>query len=115
MQTLSISDFFMVQRRKIQNLEKGGPAHKSKLEILTYKLLKTVCDVVWDMHLLKTSIIVTKTPWTTLKSLSHKYIDPLLVTQLRERMFKPVKELLVQDLWRGLKQFLYALFGRLEL
>jgi len=34
------------------------------------KLLKEICNVLWAMHLLKTSIFVTKTPLTTLKSLS---------------------------------------------
>jgi hypothetical protein len=42
--------------------------------VLTCRFFKTVCDMIWDMNLLKTSILVTKTPLTTLKCLSRKYI-----------------------------------------
>ena len=39
-----------------------------------YELLRIVCGMVWDINLLRTSILVTKTPWTTLRCLSRKYV-----------------------------------------
>jgi hypothetical protein len=42
--------------------------------VLHYELLRIVCGMIWDMYLLKTSILVTKTPWTTLRCLYRKYV-----------------------------------------
>lgn len=86
--------------------------------VLTCKFFKTVCDMVWDMNLLRTSILVTKTPLTTLKCLSRKYIGPkhpilALISDVIERTFRAVKEI-ATDLFMGSKQFVYALIGRLD-
>jgi hypothetical protein len=77
--------------------------------ILRYELSKTVCDMIWDVHLLKTSIIITKTPWTTLNSLSRKYIGSKhnghgFTSNAKEKMFEAVKDI-KEDLLRALKQF----------
>jgi len=42
---------------------------------LNRELLKSTINVLWTMHLLKTSIFVTKTPLTTFKSLSKAAIN----------------------------------------
>ena len=39
------------------------------------KILKSVCNTLWMMHLLKTSILITKTPLTTLKSMSKAVMN----------------------------------------
>jgi|GEM_PF-2164723 hypothetical protein len=77
--------------------------------VLRYELSKTVCGMIWDVHLLKTSIVVTKTPWTTLNSLSRKYIGSKrngrgYASSVKERMFIAVKNI-KEDLLRTLKQF----------
>jgi len=36
---------------------------------LCNRILRNVCDTLWMMHLLKTSLLITKTPLTTLKCL----------------------------------------------
>jgi hypothetical protein len=86
--------------------------------VLTCRFFKTVCDMVWDMNLLRTSILVTKTPLTTLKCLSRKYTGlkrpiPALISDLKERTFSAIKET-ATDLFKGSKQFVYALIGRLD-
>jgi hypothetical protein len=86
--------------------------------VLTCRFFKAVCDMVWDMNLLRTSILVTKTPLTTLKCLSRKYIGlkhpiPALISDLKERTFRAIKET-ATDLFKGSKQFVYALIGRLD-
>ena len=97
--------------------QRGNSLHELNL-VLKYKLLKTVCHIVWDAHLLKTSVLVTKTPLTTLKCLSRKYIGRrhpsyALITNVEKKMLKGVKGI-TTDLFLGTKQFIYALIGRLE-
>lgn len=77
--------------------------------VLRYELSKIVCGMIWDMHLLKTSILVTKTPWTTLKCLSRMYIGRKGISNAsasneKERMLGAVKDI-KEDLFRALKQF----------
>ena len=78
--------------------------------VLRYELSKTMCGMIWDMHLLKTSILVTKTPWTTLKCLSHMYIgrkrtsSHASASNVKESMLGAVKDI-KEDLFRALKQF----------
>jgi hypothetical protein len=65
--------------------------------------------MIWDVHLLKTSILVTKTPWTTLNCLSRKYIgrkrtSHASVSRVRESTFGSVTKI-KEDLLRALKQF----------
>jgi len=78
--------------------------------VLRYELSKIVCGMIWDVHLLKTSILVTKTPWTTLNCLSHMYIGSnrtshVSTGNMKERMFGAVKGF-EEDLIRALKQFI---------
>jgi hypothetical protein len=77
--------------------------------VLQCKLLKIVSNMVWDMHLLRTSILVTKTPLTTLKCLTREYvgrkhISNALINGVKERMTRAVKEI-KDDMLQGLKQF----------
>jgi len=51
-----------------------GKATYGLISALPHEVRRIVCGMVWDIHLLRTSILVTKTPLTTLKCLSHKYI-----------------------------------------
>jgi hypothetical protein len=97
--------------------QRGNSLHEPSL-VLKYKLLKTVCHMVWDVHLLKTSVLVTKTPLTTLKCLSRKYIGRkhpsyALINSVEERMLRAVKDI-TTDLFMGTKQFVCALIGRLD-
>jgi len=61
--------------------------------LLRFKLLKSICEALWGICLLKTSILVTKTPLTTLKSLSHNYFDPALMCNLKSRILKGIHEI----------------------
>ena len=75
--------------------------------------------MAWDIHLLNTSILVTKTPLTTISCLLHKYAgrkhtSQSLISDVKDRMLRVVREI-VDDLFLGLKQFLNVLIGRLEL
>lgn len=77
--------------------------------VLRYELLRIVCGMIWDMNLLKTSILVTKTPWTTLRCLSRNYVgrkraSHASVSKVKERMFGAVKNI-KENLFRALKQF----------
>ncbi len=36
---------------------------------LRKKILKKVCNILWMIHLLKTSLLITRTPLTTFKSI----------------------------------------------
>jgi hypothetical protein len=77
--------------------------------VLRYELSKTVCGMIWDAHLLKTSILVTRTPWTTLNSLSRKYIRSkhtghVSASDAKERTFGAVTDV-KEALFRALKRF----------
>jgi hypothetical protein len=41
------------------------------------KILRSVCNVLWMLHLLKISILVTKTPLTTLKCMPKAIISQI--------------------------------------
>jgi hypothetical protein len=78
--------------------------------VLRYELLRIVCGMIWDMNLFKTSILVTKTPWTTLRCLSRKYVGRkrtslASVSNVKERMLGAVKGI-KENLFRALKQFI---------
>lgn len=51
------------------------------LEVFSMKvgnaIIKNVCNALWMTHLFKTSILVTKTPLTTLKSIAKAVINKL--------------------------------------
>ena len=77
--------------------------------VLRYELSKIVCGLIWDVHLLKTSILVTKTPWTTLNCLSRTFIGSkrtshASASKMRESMFEAVKDI-KEDLLRALRLF----------
>jgi len=76
---------------------------------LRYELSKAVSGLIWDVQLLKTSILVTKTPLTTLNCLSHKYIGHYHTGEVfssisKKRMFRALKHFEVV-LLRALKRF----------
>lgn len=78
--------------------------------VLRCELLRIVCGMIWDMHLFKTSILVTKTPLTTLRCLSRNYVGRkhtslASVSKVKERMLGAVKGI-KEDLFRALKQFI---------
>ena len=78
--------------------------------VLRYELSKIVCGLIWDVHLLKTSILVTKTPWTTLNCLSRTYIgrrrtSHASASNVKENMLGAIKDI-KEDLLRALKQFI---------
>jgi hypothetical protein len=67
---------------KIKHIKKRKTADElATLEVLSMKvgnvILKNVCNALWMTHLFKTSILVTKTPLTTLKSISKAVINKL--------------------------------------
>jgi len=77
--------------------------------VLRYELLRIVCEMIWDLNLLKTSILVTKTPWTTLKCLSRKHVgrkraSHASVSNVKERMLGAAKDIKENSL-RALIQF----------
>ena len=77
--------------------------------VLRYELSKIVCGMIWDVHLFKTSILVTKTPWTTLNCISRMHIGRMhnnhaSDSNVKERMHVAVKGI-KEDLFRTLKQF----------
>ena len=77
MQT-KIVPFFMVQNAKLQAKLLKSVRFRSQYGlslVVQCKLLKIICEVVWDAYLLETSLLVTKTPLTTLKCLGRKYIE----------------------------------------
>ncbi len=92
---------------ELWNRRKSKTANELAL-VLRYELSKTVCGMIWDVQLLKTSILVTRTPWTTINSLSHKYIRSkhtghVSARDAKERMsgaVKDVKEFVLQALKR---------------
>jgi len=67
---------------KIRETEKKHSSKQSVvMEVLGMKLrnriLKNVCNALWMLHLLKTSLLITKTPLTTLKCLPKAMFSQL--------------------------------------
>ncbi|MBX5328654.1 hypothetical protein HM003_04795 [Candidatus Bathyarchaeota archaeon A05DMB-5] len=67
---------------KIKQMEKKKTIDEiALLEVFSMKvgnvILKNVCSALWMTHLFKTSISVTKTPLTTLKSIAKAVINKL--------------------------------------
>jgi len=67
---------------KIRKAANEGPLDKSAVvEIYRIKvcgkILRTVSDVLWMLHLLKISIVVTRTPLTTLKCMPKAILSQI--------------------------------------
>lgn len=67
---------------KIKQMKKKKTTDElATLEVFSMKvgnaILKNVCNALWMTHLFKTSILVTKTPLTTLKSIAKAVINKL--------------------------------------
>jgi hypothetical protein len=64
---------------KMREMNKEKSPELSTAEVFTMslrgKMLKSVCVALWMMHLLKTSILVTKTPLTTLKCMPRAILN----------------------------------------
>ncbi|MGQ9624272.1 MAG: hypothetical protein ACUVT9_02760 [Candidatus Bathycorpusculaceae bacterium] len=63
-----------VLKMKIKEKEKKKPKNElTTVEFLSLKLynnvLESICAALWAFHLLKTSLVITKTPLTTFKSI----------------------------------------------
>jgi hypothetical protein len=94
---------------KLRNRRRGKTAYELNL-VIRYELSKIVCGMIWNVHLLKTSIFVTKTPWTTLNCLSRGYIgrnrsNHVPSQDAKGRMLRAVKAIQA-DLLRASKQFI---------
>jgi len=70
------------------------------------RVLKSACNFLWGLHLLKTSVFVTETPLTTLKSLlkpmmheGEKAVDTVFSFLLYP--YEPKLEAYHQNLWRN--------------
>jgi len=79
MQTNQIIQLLRTQETKLRTeinktQEKTSKNTLTALKLLSmqsgYKLLTNTRNTLWTMHLLKTSVSVTRTPLTTIKSLS---------------------------------------------
>jgi hypothetical protein len=82
---------------RLRKQQRGKPIHELS-SLLHRKLLKIVCSVVWDIRLMKTSILVTKTPLTTLKCLSRNYIglspvNSIFIHNVNARMHTAAKHI----------------------
>jgi hypothetical protein len=56
--------------REMRLLTKRMTAKREKLSLRTkfnYSLSENICNALWILHLLKTSVLVTRTPLTTFK------------------------------------------------
>jgi hypothetical protein len=104
MQTTSILNFLRAQKIKLQTEARKAESQKSPNKLnsvkkwgiqFRFKLLKSIHEALWVMHLLKTSILVTRTPFTTLKSLSRSYFNfnPASISNLKERTFRTINEI----------------------
>jgi len=100
MQT-KIAYLFMGKNTRLQarlrKQQRGKPIHELS-SLLHRKLLKIVCSVVWDIRLMKTSILITKTPLTTLKCLSRNYIgrspvNSVFIHNANARMLRAAKHI----------------------
>jgi hypothetical protein len=65
---------------KVREIKKGKPSDglrvtKGFAVSLRGRILKSVCVTLWMMHLLKTSILVTRTPLTTLRFMSRAILN----------------------------------------
>ena len=68
---------------KIKKIQKRGVSNEVDTIQLLFmkiirKLLRSLKETVWMVHLLKTSILVTKTPLTTLKCMSKATLNQTL-------------------------------------
>jgi len=121
MQTVSILDLLRIQGVRMQTKMREAERKKfsDKLSLvknwsiqLRFRLLRCIYEALWGMHLLKTSVMITKTPLTTLKSLFRSYFNfsPVLISNLKERTFRTsneIREALVRNLqlhWKKHKE-----------
>ncbi len=67
------SNIITLLNAKIRKTEKKPSNQLIHMETfgmkLRNKILKSICNTLWMIHLLKTSILITRTPLTTLKSI----------------------------------------------
>jgi hypothetical protein len=89
MQTKHIIHLLRTQETKLQSEIRKTQKGTSKDSLTALRLLFmqsncklsiNICNALWAMHLLKTSISVTGTPLTTLKSLSKVAINQSFAT-----------------------------------
>jgi len=128
MRTNIVYSFVMAQnvslKAKLQKRDRSKSVLGQSFRVVPFKLLKGVCDLVWDTYLLEISIFEMKVPLTTLKCLSRKYITRkhngyALISNVEERMLRvaSVKKisnyvcLLLSYLFQGLKEVWGALVG----
>jgi hypothetical protein len=85
--------------------------------VLFCRFLKIVCDMVWDVRLLNTSILVTKVTLRAQASTHQRarrtHMSLALINDVKSRVFRVVKEM-ADNLFHGLKQFVCAFFRGLE-
>lgn len=77
---------------------------------LQHEARRVLCGMVWDIHLFRTSMLVTRTPLTTLRCLSHKYVGHgfalhTFITNTEASMMSAFKGI-SEDLSRAWKLFL---------
>jgi len=86
MQTKNMLYLLKAQETKLnvkirKKVDKGRSDSFTFIEILGMKLcgkiLKSVCNVLWMLRLLKISIVVTKTPLTTLRCMPKAIISQI--------------------------------------
>lgn len=112
-------------RLQVELLKQNGSKSvlAESLRIVRFKLLKTVCDLIWDAHLLQVAIFEIRVPLTTLHCLSRKYIprshhgyaliSNMKVKMLRAASMKKISNhvyLSLTYLFEGLKEVSGALF-----
>lgn len=108
MQTTNILNLLIAQKIKLQTEVRKAGRNKSPDKLnsvknwgvqFRFKLLKSIHEALWITYLLKTSIVVTRTPLTTLRSLSRSYFNfnPVLISNLRERTFRIINEIQVHS------------------
>ena len=120
MQTKTVC-FFVGQNIGLQAkfwIRERGKSVRGLSLVFSCRILKIVCDMVWDIRLLKTSILVTKMPlraprFPPCQYVGRKHTSRALINDANDSMIRVVKEI-VDDLFRGLKQFVYAFFRGLE-
>lgn len=72
-QTNHILYLLKAQEIKIKKTErKRSPSLGMKI---SYRVSKNICNALWMLHLLKTSMLVTRTPLTTLKSMWQTVVN----------------------------------------
>jgi hypothetical protein len=65
---------------------------KCRGQELRFKLVKRIFEVLWDLYLLKSSILVTRTPLITLKSLLCNRLDLAFINALKHNLVNGVTE-----------------------